>query len=71
MKLTTLLAASITVFSVSLLASCASTKKTVRIKPEPFAKTQIVVDGDDLDWPSPYPFYDSKALISYASSNDS
>lgn len=32
--------------------------------------TPIVVDGDSKDWPSPYPNYDAKAMIAYATSND-
>jgi len=32
--------------------------------------TPIVVDGDSKDWPSPYPNFDSKAKIAYATSND-
>ena len=30
----------------------------------------VEIDGDSKDWPSPYPNYDSKALIAYATSND-
>lgn len=32
--------------------------------------TAISVDGDNRDWPSPYPNYDSKSRIAYTSSND-
>ena len=31
----------------------------------------ITVDGSNHDWPSPYPEYDSKAMLGYAVSNDS
>ena len=30
----------------------------------------ITIDGDSKDWPSPYPNYDSKAKVAYATSND-
>lgn len=30
----------------------------------------VVIDGDNRDWPSPYPNYDSKARVAYATSND-
>jgi hypothetical protein len=30
----------------------------------------IVIDGDSKDWPSPYPNYDAKARVAYATSND-
>src|SRR5262249_35900527 len=30
----------------------------------------VVVDGDSKDWPAPYPNYDSKAMVAYATSND-
>ncbi|MES2701016.1 MAG: hypothetical protein V4649_00160 [Bacteroidota bacterium] len=30
----------------------------------------IAIDGDSKDWPSPYPNYDAKAFIAYATSND-
>jgi len=30
----------------------------------------IAIDGDSKDWPSPYPNYDAKAKIAYATSND-
>lgn len=32
--------------------------------------TPIVADGKRTDWPTPYPYNDKKALISYAVSND-
>jgi len=30
----------------------------------------IVIDGKNEDWPSPYPSYDSKSMVGYATSND-
>jgi hypothetical protein len=30
----------------------------------------ITIDGDSKDWPSPYPNYDSKSMVAYATSND-
>lgn len=30
----------------------------------------IIIDGDNKDWPSPYPNYDAKAKVAYATSND-
>jgi len=39
-------------------------------KPGTWQATPIVIDGKGDDWPSPYPLYDSKALIGYATSND-
>ncbi len=38
--------------------------------PGSWQATPIVVDGNNNDWPSPYPNYDSKAKIAYATSND-
>ena len=38
--------------------------------PGTWQATPIVVDGDSKDWPSPYPNYDSKAKLGYATSND-
>lgn len=32
--------------------------------------TPITIDGDSKDWPSPYPNYDAKAMVAYATSND-
>lgn len=38
--------------------------------PGTWQSTPIVIDGDNKDWPSPYPNYDSKAKVAYATSND-
>lgn len=52
-------------------SSCSSTKSTgTAIKAEPWQETPIVIDGQNADWPNPYPSYDEKSKISYATSND-
>jgi len=38
--------------------------------PGTWQETPIKIDGDSKDWPSPYPNFDSKAKIAYATSND-
>jgi len=38
--------------------------------PGTWQATPITVDGDSKDWPSPYPNFDAKAKIAYATSND-
>ena len=38
--------------------------------PGTWQATPITIDGDSKDWPSPYPNFDSKAKIAYATSND-
>ena len=38
--------------------------------PGAWQATPIVIDGDSKDWPSPYPNFDAKAKIAYATSND-
>lgn len=53
-----------------LSASSCNTSKHAKASRAPFASKPITIDGDDKDWPSPYPNYDSKAMISYAISND-
>lgn len=53
--------------------SCNSLKKNGTAKntlPGTWQSTPIVIDGDNKDWPSPYPNYDAKAKIGYATSND-
>lgn len=59
----------IPVAAAFLLPSCSSSKKSASNK-NIFADTAIVVDGDNKDWPTPYPFYDEKAGIGYDISND-
>ena len=38
--------------------------------PGTWQEQPIEIDGDSKDWPSPYPNYDSKAKVAYATSND-
>jgi len=38
--------------------------------PGAWQSTPIIIDGDSKDWPSPYPNFDAKAEIAYATSND-
>jgi hypothetical protein len=45
-------------------------KQQVRIKGT-WQSKPIVIDGKNEDWPSPYPSYDSKSMVGYATSNDS
>jgi len=44
-------------------------KKPVAL-PGTWQPSPIAIDGDSKDWPSPYPNYDSKAMVAYATSND-
>lgn len=56
-----------------LLSGCAGSKKATdkkNLMPGTWQATPIVIDGDNGDWPSPYPNYDSKGKIAYATSND-
>ncbi len=56
-----------------LASSCGSSKKAGKdssVLPGNWQSTPIVIDGDNRDWPSPYPNYDSKAKVAYATSND-
>lgn len=62
------------VFSALVLfASCGAMKKGGKT-PKAVAGTwqaqPIKIDGDCTDWPSPYPNYDAKAMVAYATSND-
>lgn len=55
------------------LSSCGGTKKAGKettVLPGNWQATPIVIDGDNRDWPSPYPNYDSKSKVAYATSND-
>ena len=38
--------------------------------PGTWQTTPIAIDGDSKDWPSPYPNYDAKSMVAYATSND-
>ncbi len=54
-------------------SSCNSSKhsgKSHSSVPGTWQAEPIVIDGDSKDWPSPYPNYDSKAMVAYATSND-
>lgn len=52
-------------------ASCNSSKHSSSKRlPGMWQVQPIVVDGDNKDWPSPYPDYDDKAMLGYAVSND-
>ena len=63
-------------FSEALLllffvASCGSSGKANKKRlPGIWQEQPITVDGNNADWPSPYPEYDSKAMLGYAVSND-
>jgi hypothetical protein len=54
------------------LQACSGSKHSNKDKklPGDWQQTPIVVDGDSKEWPSPYPNYDSKAMVAYATSND-
>jgi hypothetical protein len=54
------------------IAACKSSKETSATKklPGTWQDQPVTIDGDSKEWPSPYPNYDSKALIAYATSND-
>lgn len=60
------------VFCSVFLVSCAGLKHSGKSKAVPgvWQATPIIVDGDCADWPSPYPNYDAKAKVAYATSND-
>jgi len=56
-----------------VLLGCGAGKKagkTAEKLPGNWQAEPIAVDGDSKDWPSPYPNYDSKGKIAYATSND-
>ena len=58
---------------LSLFVSCGAIKKggkSVTTVENPWQPTPIAIDGDSKDWPSPYPNFDSKSKIAYATSND-
>jgi hypothetical protein len=53
--------------------SCNSSKhsgKSKNVMPGTWQSQPVTIDGDSKDWPSPYPNYDVKALVAYATSND-
>lgn len=63
----------LTVIATLLLTSCGSMHhagKTAEQMPGTWQVQPIVIDGDCKDWPSPYPNYDAKSMVAYATSND-
>ncbi len=55
------------------LLSCGSSRhsgSSSSAMPGTWQDTPIAIDGDCKDWPSPYPSYDAKGKIAYATSND-
>ncbi len=52
--------------------SCGSSKHSRKAEgmPGTWQDQPIMIDGDSKDWPSPYPNFDAKAMIAYATSND-
>jgi hypothetical protein len=61
-----------TVLICVVATSCHSSKHASKSNgmPGTWQAQPIVIDADSKDWPSPYPNYDSKSLIGYATSND-
>ena len=53
--------------------SCNSSKhsgKSQDSMPGTWQSQPVIIDGDSKDWPSPYPNYDAKSMVAYATSND-
>lgn len=53
--------------------SCNTSKhkgKSHDSQPGTWQSEPIVIDGDSKDWPSPYPNYDARSMVAYATSND-
>jgi hypothetical protein len=52
--------------------SCSIAKNGGKIDrmPGTWQQQPVKIDGDCTDWPSPYPNYDAKAMVAYATSND-
>src|ERR1700751_3901141 len=59
------------VFTLAGVVSCSSSKhsKSKRL-PGVWQVQPVTIDGNNKDWPSPYPEYDDKAMLGYAVSND-
>ena len=54
-----------------LFSGCSGHKRKAHAAlPGTWQPVPVVIDGDSKDWPSPYPNYDSKALVAYATAND-
>lgn len=64
----------IVISAAMLLQACGATKGGGNVNSAlaegMWQEKPVIVDGDCKDWPSPYPNYDSKAKIAYATSND-
>lgn len=63
---------SVVVFTLFAIA-CNSAKHSGNSKdimPGTWQVQPVVIDGDSKEWPSPYPNYDAKAMVAYATSND-
>ncbi len=63
----------ITIILSTFSLSCGGSRhsrKSKDVMPGTWQSTPITVDGDSKDWPSPYPNFDAKAKIAYATSND-
>ncbi len=61
------------IFLFLFTISCGGVKHSKKLQealPGTWQSQPIVIDGDSKDWPSPYPNYDSKAKVAYATSND-
>lgn len=62
----------VSLFFCLTLASCGGAKhtKSQASLPGTWSAQPVIIDGDSKDWPSPYPNYDAKGKIAYATSND-
>jgi len=58
------------IVAATLLFSCKTAQKTSRTAAGTWQAHPITADGANSDWPAPYPFYDEKAKVGYAVSND-
>lgn len=56
---------------VAFAGGCASSKQgNSKRLPGVWQVSPIEIDGNNKDWPAPYPNYDDKAMLGYAVSND-
>ena len=65
--------AGVTIILLIFSLSCSSSKhsrKSQDAMPGTWQEGAIAIDGDSKDWPSPYPNFDAKAKVAYATSND-
>jgi len=56
--------------AAALLFSCKTSQKATKSVSGTWQAQPVTADGANSDWPAPYPFYDEKAKIGYAVSND-